>query len=85
MDDTELLSKTVRYIGEYLETDVSHLCSDSRLSSAIPGIDSLRLVELMLYLQERFHIELDETVVGNLDTLGELVRYINSRLQETVT
>ncbi len=79
------LSALLRYVGEYLETDVSYLTLDSRLATALPGIDSLKLFELVLYLEDRLHVEFDDSVMENMDSLRDLLAYINSRLATAAT
>jgi acyl carrier protein len=74
----ELFDAVVRHIGEFVEADVSYLKPDSQLSSSIDGMSSLKLVELLLYLEDCFNLEFDSAMVEGLDTLSELVRYIRA-------
>lgn len=76
METSDLFKRVVKHIGEYFETDVTHLRMDSNVTSAIPGLDSFKLFELVLYLEDCFEIEFDESVMGNIDTIQELVAYI---------
>ena len=76
METSDLFKRVVKHIGEYFETDVTHLRMDSNVASAIPGLDSFKLFELVLYLEDCFEIEFDESVMGNIDTIQELVEYI---------
>lgn len=78
MTTSSLFQQVVQHVGEYLETDVTHLRLDSRLASAVPGLDSLKLFEMILYLEDCFQIEFDESVVGSIDTMQDLVHYIKS-------
>lgn len=74
------LQEVVRTIGEYLETDVSHLEADSPLATAVAGLDSLKLFELMLYLEDRLGVELDDSAMEHIGTLSSLLTYINDRM-----
>lgn len=74
--EPDLFQQTVQYIGEYLETDVSHLRPDSRLAFAVPGLDSFKLFEMILYLEDRFDIEFDENVMEKIDTMQDFVNHI---------
>jgi acyl carrier protein len=76
MDRALLLEKTLGHIGEYLERDVSHLTPETRLDAAAPGMDSLKIFELMLYLEECFEVSFDESSMADVGTIGELVDYI---------
>jgi len=74
------LEKTLAHIGEYLEQDVGHLTPESRLDNAVPGLDSLKLFEMMLYLEECFSIDFEEGLIERLHTIGDLASYIEGRV-----
>jgi acyl carrier protein len=48
MQDQKLFDTVVGHIGEFIETDVSHLSLDSRLATSIAGMTSLKMFELLL-------------------------------------
>jgi acyl carrier protein len=77
MSNTDTYQKLVKCVGEYLETDVA-LDRNARLVNAIPGIDSLRLQELLLYLEEQFGVTFSENVLDKAETLQDLADYIQS-------
>ncbi|HXY98971.1 MAG TPA: acyl carrier protein [Stellaceae bacterium] len=79
MIDTQLYDTVVKEIGVFLETDISHLKPESRLASEVEGLSSLKLYELMLYLEDAVGFDFDEKVVDKIDTLQELVAYIQER------
>jgi acyl carrier protein len=76
------LQDVVQYIGEYLETDVSYLNAESRLATAVSGLDSLKLFEMMLYLEDRLGVEFDDSVMEHLETMSALLTYINDRMTQ---
>lgn len=80
MENSKIFSQTVQYMGEYLEMDISHVTPNSRVA-AVPGLDSLKLFESMLYLEECFSVDFDESVMEHIDTMSDLVTYIESRLK----
>ena len=80
MEDEDLFQQVVKHIGEYLERDVSHLTLDSRPATAIRGLDSLKMFEMILYLEECFGVEFDESVMDKIDTMRDLVNYIKTLL-----
>ena len=82
METSDLFEQVVKNISEYFETDVTHLNLESRVASAIPDLDSFKLFEMVLYLEDCFEVEFDESAMGNIDTMHELVKYIQT-LQET--
>jgi acyl carrier protein len=79
MEHSPLFSRVVRHIGEYLEEDVSHLRPESRVSTAIPGLDSIKLFEMTLYLEDQLGVEFDESIMEHVDTMQDLIAYIQAR------
>ena len=69
-----------RQIGEHFKTGVSHLTPESRLSSSIPGMDSLKLLDMVIYLENHFDIEFEDSKLANIKTVRNLVDYIDSLL-----
>ncbi|HVG10464.1 MAG TPA: acyl carrier protein [Thermoanaerobaculia bacterium] len=80
MRETIKLQDVTQYIGEYLETDVSYLNAESRLATAVAGLDSLKLFEMMLYLEDRLGVEFDDSVMEHIETMSALLAYINDRM-----
>lgn len=76
METSPLFERVVRHIGEYLEQDVSHLTPTSRPATALAGLDSLKLFEMLLYLEDCFGVQFDDSVMEHMETLGQLVDYI---------
>jgi len=80
MDEQIVFNKIVKHLSEFLEHDLSHLRTDSRLATALPDLDSLKVFEMILYLEDCFGLKFDDSVIHNTDTLGQLVTYINNLL-----
>jgi acyl carrier protein len=76
MQDEELFDRIVTHIGEFVERDVSHLTPQSHLGNSIEGMSSLKMVELLLYLEDCFGVDFDESVMDRLTTMGDLEEYI---------
>lgn len=72
MDRADLVERTRRHMGEFLERDLSHLTAETRIDAAAPGMDSLKIYELMMYLEECFEVAFDEASMANVSTLQEL-------------
>jgi acyl carrier protein len=77
MEDQRLFEKVVGHIGEFVETDVSYLTPDSPLVTSIEGMSSLKMVELLLYMEDCFDLKFDESVMDKLETMKDLVNYIH--------
>jgi acyl carrier protein len=82
VSDKELFDAVVRQIGIFLETDVSHLRPDSHLARDLDGLSSLKLFELMLYLEDSIGFDFDEKVVDRIDTMQQLLGYIKEHRRE---
>jgi acyl carrier protein len=72
----DVFEQLVRHIGEFIERDVSHLSRDGRIVNAIPGIDSLRLQEVLLHLEDCFLVRFDDAVLDHIETLQDLADHI---------
>jgi acyl carrier protein len=81
----ELFARVVGHIGEYLERDVSHLQPDSRLDLAVPGLDSLKRFEMMLYLEDCFGIDIGDEAMVNIKTMQDLLATIEAHLAKVET
>ncbi|MEU1017894.1 phosphopantetheine-binding protein [Streptomyces sp. NPDC005900] len=78
--DQELFDKIVQHIGEFVETDVSHLTPQSNIGNSIEGMSSLKMVELLLFLEDCFGVDFDESVMDDLQTMRDLEQYIRRTL-----
>ena len=57
---------------------------ETELVGNLPELDSLAIVELVVALQSRFGIELedDEIIGDNFETLGQLAAFVQSKSSE---
>ena len=72
------LDDLVRRIGVYLEQDNIRIDPDGPMRDQLPGIDSLRLKELLLYLEDEYTIEFTPAVLERMETLRDLSREIEA-------
>lgn len=77
-NDQELFDKIVLHIGEFIEADVPELTPASHLTTSIEGMSSLKMVELLLYLEDCFSLDFDESVMDKLETMQDLMNYIRA-------
>jgi len=63
----------------HLGADERRLTDDARLGEDL-GADSLDVVEIVMSCEERFAIEIPNRVAAQLTTVGETVRFVESRL-----
>lgn len=79
--DQELFERIVGHIGEFVEADVSHLTPQSNINSSIEGMSSLKLVELLLFLEDCFGVDFDESVMGELETMQDLEQCVRQTVE----
>ena len=77
----EEIFKTMQdLIAEQFAIDADEISMDSSFVDAL-GADSVDLVELVMAMEEEFDIgEIDEEDLAGLKTVGDCVRYLNSKL-----
>ena len=66
-----------------LEDRADDLVPETRLLGDLPELDSIAVVELLVALQDRFGIEIeDDEVVGDIfETLGQLTAFIDAKVR----
>ena len=77
----EEIFKTMQdLIAEQFAIDADEISMDSSFVDDL-GADSVDLVELVMAMEEEFDIgEIDEEDLSGLKTVGDCVRYLNSKL-----
>lgn len=77
----EEIFKTIQdLIAEQFAIDADEISMDSSFVDDL-GADSVDLVELVMAMEEEFDIgEIDEEDLAGLKTVGDCVRYLNSKL-----
>ena len=77
----EEIFKTMQdLIAEQFAIDADEISMDSSFVDDL-GADSVDLVELVMAMEEEFDIgEIDEEDLAGLKTVGDWVRYLNSKL-----
>ena len=77
----EEIFKTMQdLIAEQFAIDADEISMESSFVDDL-GADSVDLVELVMAMEEEFDIgEIDEEDLTSLKTVGDCVRYLNSRL-----
>jgi acyl carrier protein len=85
VSDQKLFDDVIQHIGIFLETDASKLRPDSHLAQELDGLSSLKLFELMLYLEDSIGFDFDEKVVDRIDTMQQLLDYITEHRRAPAT
>lgn len=80
MAQEELFDRTVRHMSEYLEQDLGHVRPESRLDGIAGNLDSLKIFEMLLYLEECFAVPLQQSALEDVETVQDLVGCIGQAL-----
>lgn len=80
-NESEKLPAVTQEIIEMIqsETPVADLTADSNLGDG--GLDSLKVMSLVLRIESRYRIELDADDGGELRTVGDLARLVLRRIE----
>lgn len=68
--------QVITVIAEKLSIDSSKITEESTLAQL--GADSLDLVEIIMRLEEKFDIEIDDEQAEKLHNVGQVIDYIQS-------
>ena len=79
MNKELILNRLKQHIGEFLERDVSNLTPETRFAKAFDNLESLKLFEMIVYLEECFNIEFDEMILDKIETIADLVTYVEEK------
>lgn len=80
MTKEEIFKTMQDLIAEQFAIDADEISMDSSFVDDL-GADSVDLVELVMAMEEEFDIgEIDEEDLAGLKTVGDCVRYLNSKL-----
>lgn len=75
---SDVFEKVKAIISEQLEIDESIIAEDSSFTADL-GADSLDLVDLAMSVEDEFGIELSDSAIDKIKTVGDMVRYIDDR------
>jgi acyl carrier protein len=71
-------SKIKQIIVDQLEVGLEKLNMDTTFEDI--DADSLDIVELVMALEEEFDLEISDQEIENIKTIGDVVRYIESKV-----
>lgn len=70
-----VLEKVIEILADQLSVDPDIITEDSNLVDDLDA-DSLSVIDLIMCLEDEFGIEVPDTEVENLKTVGAIVHYI---------
>lgn len=78
MDKQEIRARVVAIVAEKLSQDPTTITDASTLQNL--GADSLDMVEIIMQLEESFDVSIDDEKAEHLQTLSDVVNYIQELL-----
>lgn len=70
-------NEVISIVAEQLGRDPSEVTADKAFFEDLDA-DSLDLTELVMTLEEKFEIEINDETAEKLKTVGDVIRFINS-------
>ncbi len=70
-----ILEKVKAILSEQFDVEEETITADSTLADDL-GADSLDVVDLLMSIEDEFEVEIPDTEVENIKTVGDLVSYI---------
>ena len=77
MSDTK--ERVVKIIANQFGREEETIVETTDIANDL-GADSLEIAELLLALQEEFNIDIDDSEIQNLATVGDVIKQINAKV-----
>ena len=74
-----VFDKVKKSFSEQLEVDESIITPEASITSDL-GADSLDLIDLAMSIEDEFDIELSDDAIEHIKTVGDMVNYIEERI-----
>ena len=68
-------------IVEQLDVEEDAVTMEASITEDL-GADSLDVVDLVMSIEERFDVEIPDEEVENIKTVGDIVKYIENKVEE---
>ncbi len=78
---SKIADRVKEIIAEQLMVELDEVTEDATFSDDL-GADSLDIVELVMELEDEFGIEIPEEDLEKINTVGEAIAYIESKMEE---
>ena len=80
MDKKEIEKKVKEILADRLDIDLEKIKLESRLAEDL-DMDSFGAIEIMFEMEEKFDIKVKEEEMKNLQTVKDIIRYIENKLR----
>jgi len=79
MDIKQITAKVTDIVVKKLGVEETQVTPEASFTKDL-GADSLDTVEVMLELEKEFNIQIDEADQGKVQTVGDVINYLNEKL-----
>lgn len=73
------IDKIKKILADTLDVNEEELSLDTNIATDL-GADSLDVVEILMSIEDEFDIEIPDSEIENIRTIGELVEYIETNM-----
>lgn len=73
------IDKIKKILADTLDVNEDELSLDTNIATDL-GADSLDVVEILMSIEDEFDIEIPDSEIENIRTIGELVEYIETNM-----
>ena len=73
------INKIKKILADTLDVAEDELSADTNIATDL-GADSLDVVEILMSIEDEFEIEIPDSEIENIRTIGELVEYIETNM-----
>ena len=67
-----------QFLVDECRVEADKVTMDAKLTGDL-GVNSLELADLVYLCEEKFNIEIDDEELHNFNTVGDIVRYLESK------
>ena len=75
-----VFEKVKEILADQLDTNADEMSMETRIVDDL-GADSLDVVEMLMTVEDEFEIEIPDSVIEDLKTIGDVVEYIQTNHQ----
>ena len=73
------IDKIKEILADTLDVDIEELSSNTNIATDL-GADSLDVVEILMSIEDEFGVEIPDSEIENIRTIGELAEYIEANM-----
>lgn len=70
-----VLEKVKAILADQFDVEEDSITTETTIQDSL-GADSLDIVDLLMTIEDEFEVEVPDTEIENLKTVGDLVKYI---------